>query len=179
MNRTEKSLATPIHNGKTDMTTEDQLREKRILAVDDEPDVLDIISEQLAPYEVITAKSYEEAEKILAGSSFNLALLDIMGVNGFALLETCRKKGVPAAMLTAHSIDVESVNRALELGAVSFLPKGELVNIEEHVADILEGLNQGRSHWRRLFDRLGPFFRDQLGLTWDNIGKPRNPPYMY
>ena len=152
---------------------------KRILAVDDEPDVLDMVQEQLEACEITTSESYEQAEDLLSRTSFDLALLDIMGVRGFDLLEICSKKRLPAAMLTAHSINADSVNRAMSLGAISFLPKEELVNIQEHLVDIFEGLAQGQSHWRRLFDRLGPFFRDRLGLTWENIGKPRNPPYMY
>ncbi len=161
------------------MTDNDLLKNRKILAVDDETDVLDLLKEQFEPFEITTANSYEEAERLLESQTFDLALLDIMGVNGFALLQKCREKKVPAAMLTAHSITVESVNRALELGAISFLPKQELANISDLVAEIFEGLDEGKSHWRKLFDRLGPFFREHLGLTWEKIGKPRNPPYMY
>jgi DNA-binding response OmpR family regulator len=152
---------------------------KRILAVDDEPDVLEIIHDQLELSEITTASTYEQATDMLSRDQFDLVLLDIMGVRGFELLEQCREKRLPAAMLTAHSISADSVNKALNLGAVSFLPKEELVNLREHVADIFEGLAKGRSHWKNLFDRLGPFFRDRLGLTWENIEKPTNPPYLY
>ena len=152
---------------------------KRILAVDDEPDVLDVIREQLEECEVTTAGDYAQASELISKQSFDLVVLDIMGVRGFDLLEQCRERQFPAAMLTAHSINPESVNKAIGLGAVSFLPKDELANIREHLADIFEGLSQGRSHWRRLFERLGPFFRDRLGLTWENIDKPPNPPWMY
>jgi CheY-like chemotaxis protein len=152
---------------------------KRILAVDDEPDVLEIIHDQLEPSEITTASTYEQATDLLSRDHFDLVLLDIMGVRGFELLEQCRDRHFPAAMLTAHSINAESVNRALNLGAVSFLPKEELANLGEHVADIFEGLAKGRSHWKKLFDRLGPFFRDRLGLTWETIEKPTNPPYLY
>jgi CheY-like chemotaxis protein len=152
---------------------------KKILAVDDEPDVLEIIVEQLEVCKVTTASTYEEATELLSTDAFDLVLLDIMGVRGFELLEQCGERHLPAAMLTAHSITADSVNRALTLGAISFLPKDELAKLAEHTADIFEGLSQGKSHWRRLFDRLGPFFRDRLGLTWENIEKPPNPPYMY
>ncbi|MFH0826022.1 MAG: response regulator [Pseudomonadota bacterium] len=155
------------------------LEQKRILAVDDEPDVLETIEDQLADCVVTTAGSYEQATEMLTKDRFDLVLLDIMGVRGFDLLDQCREKELPAAMLTAHSITVDSVNKALKLGAISFLPKEELTNLAYHLADIFEGLALGNSHWRRLFDRLGPFFQDRLGLTWDNIGKPRNPPYQY
>ncbi|MBI5251022.1 MAG: response regulator [Desulfomonile tiedjei] len=161
------------------MENKEILRNKKILAVDDEPDVLEIVQEALAPCEISTADSYESAKQLISTGSFDLVLLDIMGVNGFALLELCRERQIPAAMLTANAINVDSVNKALNLGAISFLPKDELANIADHLAEMLEGLAQGKSHWRRLFDRLGPFFSDRLGLTWENIGKPRNPPYMY
>jgi DNA-binding response OmpR family regulator len=161
------------------MKHSDLLRGKKILAVDDELDVLDVIREQLEECEVTTAGDYDEARDLISEHSFDLVVLDIMGVRGFDLLGQCRGRQLPAAMLTAHSINVESVNKALQLGAVSFLPKDELANLREHLADIFEGLSQGRSHWRRVFERLGPFFRDRLGLTWENIEKPGNPPYLY
>lgn len=161
------------------MRNDEILRGKRILAVDDEPDVLDMIQEQLEGSEITTAENYEQAKEILSKGHFDLVLLDIMGVRGFNLLEQCREKQLPAAMLTAHSITTDSVNKAMNLGAISFLPKDELANLQEHLVDIFEGLAEGKSHWRKLFDRLGPFFNERLGLTWENIGKPRNPPYMY
>jgi DNA-binding NtrC family response regulator len=157
----------------------DILMGKKILAVDDEPDVLEMIEEQLEDCGVVPASSYEQARELLLRDSFDLVLLDIMGVNGFALLEICREKGLPAAMLTAHSLDIESINKAVRLGAVSFLPKEELANLEEHLAEIFEGLAEGRSDWRRLFDRLGSFFEERLGITWEQLQKPPNPPWKY
>lgn len=161
------------------MGTADILTGKKILAVDDEPDVLEIIREKLDVVEITTASTDEQAKEILSADHFDLVLLDIMGVNGFSLLEICGEKGFPAAMLTAHSLDVDSVNKALNLGAVSFLPKEDLANLEANLVEIFEGLAQGRSHWKKLFDRLGPFFKERLGLTWEEIDKPPNPRWMY
>ncbi len=161
------------------MAMNDVLKGKKILAVDDESDVLAMVQEQLEVCEVSTASSYEQAKELLLKDSFDLVLLDIMGVNGFALLEICREKGLPAAMLTAHALNIDSVNRAVLLGAVSFLPKEELANLDTHLAEIFEGLAEGRSHWRKLFDRLGSFFKERLGITWEEIEKKPNPPWMY
>lgn len=152
---------------------------KKILAVDDEPDILDIIQEELPECEVVTAQDFETANKLIQDDSFDLIVLDIMGVNGFALLETSRKRNIPAAMLTAHAINVESLNLALKLGAVSFVPKDELQRLPEIVAEILEGLEVGKSHWKRLFERLGPFFKEKLGVVWEDLEKPPYPPYSY
>lgn len=161
------------------MTSLDILKGKRILVVDDEPDVLETIEEQLAMCRLTTATNYESAHRLIASESFDLAILDIMGVNGFALLKECHDRKIPAAMLTAHAITVENVNKALKLGAVSFLPKEEMASFSELVGEILEGLEAGHTHWKRLFERLGPFFRDKVGLSWEDLEKPPSPPYMY
>jgi DNA-binding NtrC family response regulator len=138
-----------------------------------------MVREQLEACAVATASSYEQAKELLSKDSFDLVLLDIMGVDGFALLEICREKRLPAAMITAHALNVDSVNKAVRLGAVSFLPKEELRNLDTHLVEIFESLAEGRSHWRKLFDRLGSFFKERLGITWDEIQKTPNPPWIY
>lgn len=144
------------------------LEGKRILVVDDEPDVCETVKEALASSQVATAGSFDEAHARITSQSFDLVILDIMGVNGFALLEACRANKLPAAMLTAHAVNVESLNLAVKLGAVSFLPKEELQRLPELIAEILEGLEQGQTHWAKLFKRLGPFFKDKLGILWED-----------
>jgi DNA-binding NtrC family response regulator len=136
--------------------------------VDDEPDILDTVKEVLASSQVVVAGSFNEARGIIDAEDFDLVILDIMGVDGFALLEACRAKKLPAAMLTAHAMNVESLNRAVRLGAVSFMPKEELSRLPELVAEILEGLEQGQTHWAKLFKRLGPFFKEKLGILWED-----------
>lgn len=148
------------------------LKDKRILAVDDEPDVLEVICEELSECKVVTAKDYESAKQLIENDKFDLAILDIMGVNGFQLLELCSAKGLPAAMLTAKATDLRSMNRSLKLGAVSFLPKEEMGSLGDYTAEILQGLEEGKSHWQRLFERLGPLFRDKFGIVWEDLEKP-------
>jgi len=155
------------------------LKGKRILAVDDEPDVLAVIKEELTDCDVATAGDFDAAKELIDEGHFDLIILDIMGVDGFVLLEECGKRKMPAAMLTAHAIDVESLNKSLRLGAVSFLPKEELARLPELVAEILEDLEKGQTHWPRLFERLGPFFQERLGITWEDLEKPPYPPYSY
>jgi DNA-binding NtrC family response regulator len=148
------------------------LDSKRLLAVDDEPDVLEIIQDEFQHSTVTTARDFESALTLIKEEEFDLVILDIMGVNGFELLKACRERQMPAAMLTARSIDVESINRAIREGAVSFLPKEELQRLPELAAEILTEVAQGRTHWAKLFDRLGSFFRDRLGVTWKDLEKP-------
>lgn len=155
------------------------LEDKRILVVDDEPDVLETVAEVLAAAHITASDTYERAQEFINRESFDLAILDIMGVDGFALLEACRRRKLPAAMLTAHSVNIESLNKAIRGGAVSFLPKEELSRLPELVAEILEGLERGESHWAKLFHRLGPFFKARLGVAWEDIDKSKFPPTYY
>lgn len=161
------------------MAAFDILSGKRILAVDDEPDVLDVIRDELETCQVLTASDFETARQLIATQRFDLIILDIMGVDGFALLQESTARKQPAAMLTAHAISTDNINKAIRLGAVSFLPKEELTRLPELVTEILQCLKEGESHWERLFARLGPFFKERLGLEWDELERPRTPPYQY
>lgn len=153
------------------------LEEKRILVVDDEPDVLETVTDLLESSQVVTAGSFEDARQKIAEESFDLVLLDIMGVNGFALLEACRAAKLPAAMLTAHALNIESLNLAVRLGALSFLPKEELHRLPELVAEIFDGLEQGKTHWKKLFQRLGHIFKERLGILWEDESSKFPPNY--
>lgn len=155
------------------------LREKEFLAVDDEPDILEVIVEEFPESNVVVAGNFEAALELIQNRRFDLIILDIMGVNGLELLIHCGKRGMPATVLTAHAINVESLNRSIELGAVSFIPKDELIKLPEYIAEILDCLENGHTHWRQLFKRLGDYFKDRLGIVWEDLAKPPNPPYLY
>jgi DNA-binding NtrC family response regulator len=155
------------------------LKGKRILVVDDEADVIEVARDQLEGSEVVGAQTFSQGKKLIESERFDLVVLDIMGVNGFDLLKICGERQQPAAMLTARSINVESVNQALKYGAVSFLPKDELASLSTMVPEILEGLEQGRSHWGKLFQRLGPLFKEKWGIVWEELDKPDHPKIPY
>lgn len=161
------------------MTDLGTLTGKKILVVDDEPDVLETVKDQLSVCEIFTAGDFHSAYDLIKNESFDLIILDIMGVNGFALLEAARNRKTPAAMLTAHAVNVESLNLAIRGGAVSFLPKEELARLPELISEILEELAKGRSHWERLFQRLGTYFKKQLRIKFEDLEKPPYPPLKY
>ncbi len=158
------------------MTTSHTMKGKRILVVDDEPDILEVIKEQLPDCNVETAGNFDLALNLVLNGQFDLVILDIMGVSGFSLLEECRKRSLPAAMLTAHAINIDSLNRSIRLGAVSFIPKDELARLPTFVDEIFENVGHPQGHWPSLFRRIGPFFREHLGIVWENLEKPPTPP---
>jgi DNA-binding response OmpR family regulator len=88
------------------MTEERQLEGKTVLIVDDEPDVLDTLVELLNMCMVTKASNFEQARDLLENQTFDIAILDIMGVNGYRLLDLAKKKYVIPVMLTAHALSV-------------------------------------------------------------------------
>ena len=146
------------------MTTEAVLQDKIILVVDDEPDVLETVGEMLDMCLVYKAKSYDEAVEYLRGYTIDIAILDIMGVNGFDLLKRCVDKGVPAVMLTAHALTPEALKKSMKLGAVTFLPKEKISEIDNFLADV--ALGGGAPIWGKFFDQLGSYFEKRFGPDW-------------
>lgn len=151
------------------------LKGKKLLVVDDEVDLLEVIKEEFPDSNVKTASDFENGLKLINEDVFDLVILDIMGVNGFELLKACVKRQFPASMLTAKAISIENINKAMREGAVSFLPKDELGKLPEIVAEILEAIQQGKTHWEKLFERLGSFFREKLGVSWKELETPPFP----
>ena len=67
------------------------LDQKKVLIVDDEPDVLETLKELLSMCEVTEATTFERAKELLETKVFDIAILDIMGVDGYRLLEIARQ----------------------------------------------------------------------------------------
>ncbi|HSI14964.1 MAG TPA: response regulator [Chthoniobacter sp.] len=101
---------------------------KRILVVDDEPNVrlsyrVTLETEGLA---VAEADCAERALELFQTNEFDLAILDMRmpEMDGLALLEEMRKRtnSTPAVIITAYG-DIPHAVRALKLGAIDFLQK--------------------------------------------------------
>ena len=140
------------------MKTEKVLKGKRVLIVDDEPDVLDVLTDLLSDCMIDRASTFEEAKEFLQREYYDAVVLDIMGVKGFKLLQIAKQKNIPALMLTAHALDKESLKKAAEEGASYYVPKAEMGKIDVFVADVIEAREKKKNPWVRWFERLGAFF---------------------
>jgi len=144
------------------------LDHKKLLIVDDEPDILTVvegeISESCPNSTIDKATSYEEATGLLKSKEYDLVLLDIMGVRGFDLLETAVRRGFKVAMLTAHSLSPEALKRSHDMGASSYLPKDKLGELVPFLEDVLK--DDFVTGWKRLLDKLEPDFDKTLGHNW-------------
>lgn len=102
---------------------------KRILVVDDEQDLLEILkfNLEMEGYEVSTAQSAEDA-LLMDIASFNLLLLDVMmgGMSGFAMARKLKDNPatahVPVIFLTARDTENDTLT-GFNLGADDYIAK--------------------------------------------------------
>jgi putative two-component system response regulator len=102
----------------------------RILVVDDEPAIVDVLSRLLARdgYEVITARNGAEAIEMVYRELPDLILLDVMMpvLDGFSVCQRLKNDEqtalIPITMLTGQD-DFEHRKRGMEVGADDFLSK--------------------------------------------------------
>lgn len=138
----------------------------RILAVDDEEDILETIEEILDESSVDTARDYQSASQKIKQGRYDLAILDIMGVDGLKLLDEAVDRKIPTVMLTAHAISAETLMKSIQKGAISYLPKETLADLDDLLNDILGAVQSGEPPWKLLFEKLGDFFDTRFGSEW-------------
>src|SRR6056297_80433 len=101
---------------------------KKILAVDDEKDILYTLEEisDVADFNIKTALSGEKALKILKKEKFSLIIVDyhMPDMSGLKLVKEIRKLDleIPILVLTVDE-SIELANNSLELGATDFANK--------------------------------------------------------
>jgi signal transduction histidine kinase/CheY-like chemotaxis protein len=122
-------------------------RQGRLLVVDDDPRVVDLVRQFLEgePYEVVSAVDGEEALKAIARRPPDIILLDLLmpGVDGFAVIEhlhkSARGRAIPIIVLTAKQLE-----------------SAERVWLEQSVVKIVQKLGLDRDTFLRdLQDALG------------------------
>src|SRR5580700_9461291 len=102
----------------------------KILVVDDEPDVLDLVTYNLthAGFQTLTAVDGAEALRKARSNAPDLILLDLMlpEMDGLDLCKLLRRdaktSAIPIIMLTARASEMDRIV-GLELGAADYVPK--------------------------------------------------------
>jgi DNA-binding NtrC family response regulator len=142
------------------------LKGKRILVVDDELDVLDTVEDILDISEIDKAQDFRTASEKISRARYDLAILDVMGVDGLKLLEKTVDKGIPTVIFTAHSMNVETFKASIEKGAISFLPKEIMADLPRFLDDLIAAIESGKEPWRILIDEMGSYFDERFGPQW-------------
>ena len=79
------------------MHRESVLENKKVLVVDDEQDILDTLEELLYMCAVDKASTFDEAVSLLKNNTYDVAILDIMGVKGYDDVGIKNNEYLPAA----------------------------------------------------------------------------------
>lgn len=112
----------------------DSEKQKRILLVEDEESLVEVIALnlKLEGYDVTVARDGREALDLALGARFDLCVLDIMlpKVDGFTVCKTLRSEnvGIPILFLSAKSSSADRVE-GLKIGGDDYLTKP--FNLEE------------------------------------------------
>lgn len=155
------------------MEQQDILAGKRVLIVDDEADVRASLKEILEACVVEEAADFGTARRLIEERPYDAAILDIMGVDGYALLELTGLKGIPAVMLTAHALSPEDFIHSVRGGARAYVPKDRIPEIATFLKDALESHARGERGLGRWFRRLEAFFEKQFGRDWKERSDPQ------
>ncbi len=146
----------------------------RILVVDDDPDVLEVLADRLRGLglQVSTAPSGPAALQLVREEAPGVVLLDLQlpGMDGLAVLEAIRREDPEAAvvMLTAHGTVPRAVE-AMKKGAYDFLTKPfDPRHLEIVVAKALERQSlreENRLLASELSDRYGTLIAESAGMA--------------
>jgi len=151
---------------------------KKILTVDDEPDVLRILEDEILEAcpncKIDKATSYREAMDMMVMWTYDLVVLDIIGVRGFDLLRLAVSRNFPVVILTAHALSPEALKQSFDSKARAYLPKEKLGEIVPFLEDVLSC--DYLLAWKRVFEKLEGFldtrfgadWREKTGLHWEN-----------
>jgi CheY-like chemotaxis protein len=159
----------PLHFEKGNrLRKESILNGKSILAIDDEPDILTVLEEEILEVcpdcEFDKAFTHYNAEEMLRSQNYDVVILDIMGVRGFELLDLAVSRGFRVAVLTANALNPEALKRSFEMKARAYLPKEKLGDIVPLLEDVLR--YDYLPGWKRLLKKLGGIFSARWGESW-------------
>ena len=126
---------------------------KKIIIVEDQPDVADLLEEMLSDdgYQVIKIHSSGGALSMIRTEKPDVVLLDIMmpDVSGLEVLRFIRREPdlqhIPVVIVSAKTLPAD-IRTGLEAGASAYLTKPvDINNLRRTVAEIISGTEKTRS----------------------------------
>lgn len=104
------------------------MEEVRILVVDDEPSITEMLSENLAEegYSCVTSASGEDTLEKLSAGNYDVVLLDLKmpGISGMDVLREAKAKYADTVFIVVTSTaDIETAVKAMKFGAEDYITK--------------------------------------------------------
>ena len=154
------------------MENKQTLNNKKVLIVDDELDTIESLEELLEDTFIVdSASSFEEAVSCLKNNTYDAAILDIMGVRGYDLLEATQTLGIPSLMLTAHALSPDNLKKSIEMGADAYIPKHKMVDISMYLEDVLISRQDKKKNNFKWYAKFIPLFDNLFGEGWKDPEK--------
>ena len=154
------------------MENNQTLNDKKVLIVDDEVDTIESLEELLEDTFIVnSASSFEEAVSCLKNNTYDAAILDIMGVRGYDLLEATQTLGIPTLMLTAHALSPDNLKKSIEMGADAYIPKHKMVDISMYLEDVLISRQDKKKNNFKWYTKFIPLFDKLFGEGWKDPEK--------
>ncbi len=147
----------------------------KILIIDDDRDILVIISDMLSGYgyEVTTAESAEEAFGLLSSNSYHLLLLDINlpDSDGFEVCKQLREVStVPVIFASARTSESDRIS-GYEIGGDDYLPKPySMKELLVHVQALLR-----RTYGFSTEEKIVTFGDISVNITARSVTKKEEP----
>jgi len=142
----------------------------RVLAVDDEPSMREVVCRILAArgHEVAAAANAEEALKLLRQSDFAVMVTDLSmpGADGVELVKRASvlAPGIATAVLTGYG-SLDSARQAMRMGVMAYVLKpvdpGELVRVVEHLLGLVRARRERDLYHDELAARYGELQRSE------------------
>ena len=143
-----------IKDEKIEENAEEAASKKKVVIIDDNPDILDFLDKVLSSkYFIITAGSGEEGLALLESNKPDIVVSDVMmeGIDGF---EVCKRiksniniSHIPVILLTAKT-DTESKVEGLEAGADAYIEKPFAAS---HLIAQIDNLLKKKEEYQRTF----------------------------
>ena len=133
---------------------ESVLKNKMILAVDEELDILSVMEEEILEAcpncEIHKTTNYYEAVERIFSRNYDMVILDISAARGLELAQLAVRRRLPVAMLTAHPVSLEALRDSAQIKTRTYLPKEKLGGIVPFLEDVMKD-----PHGRAFYGKLG------------------------
>jgi hypothetical protein len=102
---------------------------------------------------------------------FDIAILDIMGVDGYGLLEIAKNRRLIPAMRTARALNPEHIIKSYKIGAALYVRQDRVANLTPYLKHGLGALHKEKSTWWRWTEGFESYCDKKFEADWKSKDK--------